>query len=361
MTPRTGVRLVTLAAAAALALSPAFGQGRGTGSTGTPPAGGTGAAGAGGTTTGSPGRGTIPSTQPSQQQQTPQTLPPPIFINGRVVMEDGSPLTEIVTIERVCNGQAHSEGYTDIKGYFGIELGARNNGVLQDASEYGPDTFDVAGRSGSGLGGFGSSSNPLSMGADRFMNCELRAKLAGYRSQTISLALRRPLDDPNVGVILLHKIGAQEGGTVSAVSLAAPKDARKAFDKGMDGLKKRKPEEAEKNFEKAVQIYPKYATAWQQLGVLQAKAGKNEEAKKSFQTAMESDPKFTDPYLQLSLIALQAKDWKEAADLSDRLVKLDPFSYPQGYFFNSVANYNLKNVDAVEKAAREAERLDTRH
>jgi tetratricopeptide (TPR) repeat protein len=288
-------------------------------------------------------------------------MPTPIFINGRVMMEDGSPLPEIVTIERVCNGQTHAEGYTDLKGYFGIELGARNNGVMQDASNYGLDSAGNFGSPGmSGMSGGGSSS--LSMGMDRFMNCELRAKLAGYRSQSVSLAMRRPLDDPNIGVILLHRTGATEAGsTVSAVSLKAPKDARKAYEKGMDALKKRKTDDALKNFEKAVEIYPQYATAWQELGILQAKAGKAEEAKKSFETASQADPKYIEPYLQLSLIAIQARNWQEAADLTDKVVKLDPFGFPQAFFFNSVANYNLKNVEAAEKSARQAEKLDTRH
>ena len=40
---------------------------------------------------------------------------------------------------------------------------------------------------------------------------------------------------------------------------------------------------------------------------------------------------------------------------------LDPYSYPQAYFFNSVANYNLGKKEAAEKSAREAQKLDTQH
>ena len=47
--------------------------------------------------------------------------------------------------------------------------------------------------------------------------------------------------------------------------------------------------------------------------------------------------------------------------MTDKLVKLDPFDYPQAFFFNSVANYNLQNFEAAEKSALAAERLDTRH
>jgi len=58
---------------------------------------------------------------------------------------------------------------------------------------------------------------------------------------------------------------------------------------------------------------------------------------------------------------MRAKRWQELADVTEKTVKLDPFTYPQAYFFNSVANYNLHNFQEAEKSALEAERLDTRH
>ena len=42
-------------------------------------------------------------------------------------------------------------------------------------------------------------------------------------------------------------------------------------------------------------------------------------------------------------------------------MKLDPFDYPQAFYYNSVANYNLQHFEVAEKSAVAAERLDTRH
>lgn len=196
----------------------------------------------------------------------------------------------------------------------------------------------------------------------RYMNCDLRARLSGYRSQSVSLAMRRPMDDPNIGVILVHRQSTgEEGTTVSAISLAAPKDARKAFDKARDSFKKNKVDDAAKNYQKAVDLYPKYATAWYELGRIHAAQGRPDDARKAFESARESDPKYVEPYIQIALLASKNMQWREVADLTDRAIKLDAFDYPQAFFFNAVANYNLKNVDAAEKSAREAERLDTRH
>src|SRR5205814_5726737 len=116
-----------------------FGQNKGgggttgTGSTGagTTGTGTTGTTGTGATTTGRP---TNP-TNPNPTQPTPNvSIPQPIFISGRVVMEDGTALTEPLVIETDCNGVGHSEGYTHAKGDVEIELGA-NRGVNEDASE----------------------------------------------------------------------------------------------------------------------------------------------------------------------------------------------------------------------------------
>ncbi|HTP35600.1 MAG TPA: tetratricopeptide repeat protein [Candidatus Acidoferrales bacterium] len=369
MTPTVWVRAITVAAASCLLLIPGFGQSKG-GATPTTPTG-TGTTGSTGTPTNTPGRIGTPTT-PNSTTTTPTQpstgVPQPIYVSGRVTLEDGTPPPQPAVIETVCSGAPHGEGYTDAKGYFGIELGSRNNAMIQDASEMGSMSginnpmMSSAGAGGTSPMSSGSRLGGIDGAERKYMGCDLQAKLAGYRSQQVSLTGRRPMDDPNVGVILLHRIGAaEEGQTVSMVSLAAPKDAKKAYDKGMDSLKKKKFDEAEKNFEKAVEAYPKYAAAWFELGMLQAGASKMDMARGYFNRALECDAKFIRPYLQLANLNMMEKRWQDLADVTDKTVKLDPFSYPQAYFFNSVANYNLHNLEEAEKSGLQAEHLDTRH
>ena len=365
MASKNWVRAITAAAAVGF-LIPMAVIGQSTGGTTAPPTTGTGGGTTGSTGGGgaTPGRTTTPS--PSVTTTSPTNtpaavnIPQPIFVSGRVMMEDGTPPPDSAIIETVCNGSTHSEGYTDARGYFAIELG-RRNGVIQDASE-----FNSSGNMNAyGMAGTSTTSRPPGGSESperKYMGCDLQAKLAGYRSQTVPLAGRRSMDDPNVGTILLHRNGpAEEGKTISAVSLAAPKDARKAYEKGLDAIKKKKFDDAQASFEKAVEAYPKYATAWYELGMLQAGQGKMDMARKYFDKAVECDPKFVRPYLQISILELQSARWRGLADVTDKLVKLDPFDYPQAFFFNSVANYNLQNMEAAEKSALAAERLDTRH
>jgi len=363
MAPRVSEWVITIVAGG-LILQPAFSQGRG-GATAAPPTT-SGSSGSTGTTTGTTGIGNkLPTTtNPTTTPNTTTTMPQPIYVSGRVMMEDGNPPDQPVTIERVCSGTPRAEGYTDSKGYFGFQLGQRN-GVLQDASESngsGGIFGDSPTGSNARLGGLGSGSQTAGMGSDmRLMGCDLQAKLGGYRSQSISLTNRRALDNPDVGVILLHRIGPSEGTTVSATSLAAPKDARKAFEKGQDAIKKKKWEEAAKSFQKAVDIYPDYATAWYELGRLQAAGGAPDTARISLECALKADPKFAAPYVELASLEVDAKKWKEVASFSDKGIRLDSFDYPELFFYNAAANYYLRNQDAAEKSVRQAIKLDNNH
>jgi tetratricopeptide (TPR) repeat protein len=359
MSSRLAMAFVSVLTANGLCLSAVFGQVKGPVSTA--PASGTTAPGSvtgsiPGTTSGGT-RGTIPGTVGPSTNAPP---PGPIYISGRVALEDGTvPPPGQVAIERVCNGNPRVEGYTDGRGYFRVQVNGQNPSVFQDASESGAGTYGGFGVDrGSGMGQSGMNG----MGSDvALADCELRARFAGYRSQTVSLINRRELDDPNVGTILLHRMAASEGTTVSAISLAAPKDARKAFGKGQNAVKKQKLDDAAKEYAKAVELYPKYAVAWCELGKLQVRRNQADDARKSFRSAMEADPKFVEPYLRLSFLAAQTQQWQELADVSDLALKLDPFSNPHEFFFNAVAHFNLKEPEAAEKSAREAGRLDTRH
>src|SRR5262249_33528780 len=75
--------------------------------------GGTGGIGGGSSRTSS-----IPQT-PQQQPQMQQ----PIFVSGRVMLDDGTPAPLQTVIERVCQNRVIREGYTDSRGYFSFQLG----------------------------------------------------------------------------------------------------------------------------------------------------------------------------------------------------------------------------------------------
>lgn len=311
------------------------------------------------------GRSPFPTTNPN-------TLPPsqmpqqPIFLSGKVMLDDGTPPPEPVAIQRICNTNPHTEAYTDTKGNFSFQLG-QQLGVIPDASE---QTWGQPGM-GSASPGVGTMGNagPLGgagMGRSRdvttmLMGCTLRAQLPGYRSDSVNLTNHHALDNPDVGVIILHRIGNVEGQTISATSAMAPKDAKKSYEKALNDLKKQKFDDAQKQLDKATEIYPKYAAAWFELGLLQERAKDFDAAKKSYQQALAADPKYLKPYHQLALIAVRDRKWDDVKDTTSRLVRLDPVDYPDAWYYNAVANYELKDYGAAEKSAREGLKVDNDH
>jgi len=281
------------------------------------------------------------------------------------MLEEGTPPPSIAAIQRVCNRTSHTEGYTDGRGYFSIQLG-QDASAFQDASESQLNlgrAYPAGAGAGAGAGGAasGTGSGRGFGPANRLVACELRAQLGGYRSQSVSLAEHGPLDNPDIGVILLHRLEGAEPATVTASTLAAPKPARKAYQKGMSLVKNRKPEEAMTSFREAVRVDPQFASAWFELGRLQAVRGEAGEAHRSFDAAGKAEPRWPDPFLELSLLAVHDHNWAELAEVTGHVLQLNSFDYPQAFLFNAVANFNLRHIDAAEKSVRSAERLDTRH
>ncbi len=288
----------------------------------------------------------------------------PVNISGRVLMEDGSPILQDISIQRVCSGMAKTVAYTDSKGHFSFQWGDRN-AIVTDAADAGSGPGPGRSSSTSGYGGAQSAGGANALAVDpfgsRMMNCELRASVAGYTSDTINLFNRRSGDSPDVGTLMLRRIAGVEGSSVSVTSMMAPKEAKKAYEHGLQSLLKNKSSDASKDFEKAVTLYPKYADAWVNLGKLRIEQQQIEPARTALLKAIEADPKLVTPYVELGLLAAKSTNWQESGKYLDRAVELDPVDYPQAWYADAVANYNLKKYDAAEKSARAAVKLDPRH
>ncbi len=281
------------------------------------------------------------------------------YLSGKVLMDDGSAPPVNVTIQRVCGGSGKPMAYTDSKGRFSFQVG-QSSDVLPDASVDSGEEGRVALMTPIGTSThegrlFGSAANRQLAG------CQLQAVLPGYRSEALDLGQRRYMDNPDVGSIVLHRLANVEGTSISATSYEAPREAKKAYDKGLDAEKKQKWAEAEAQFEKALAEYPKYAAAWFELGTALQRQGNKPKARDAFQKSLEADRRFLKPYLPLSLMAFEEKNWAETVDLTSALTRLDPADYPLAYLLNAIAGASLGRLDLAEKSAREAVKLDTNH
>ena len=197
---------------------------------------------------------------------------------------------------------------------------------------------------------------------ERSLNgCEIRANLAGFQSDSIILAFREALDNPDIGIIHLRRLANVEGFTFSLTTALAPKDARKAYEKGVASAKKQKWPDAERELSRAVETYPKYAVAWYELGRVYQQLKRLDEAGRAYEQAIKMDGKFISPYGQLIVLAVVQQNWENVALYTSQLLKLNPYVTPEVYFYSAVANYNLHKIDIAEGHARQAAKLDAEH
>src|SRR5437867_9821380 len=301
---------------------------------------------------GQQGGGRQPGGQPNIPDRTaPQAptaeIPRQIYLTGSVRLSDGTIPPASVVIERVCGGVVRPEAYTDSKGNFSFIVGGQNAAVFADASVGGISAADPR--------------QPGGVSERSLTGCEIRANLPGFLSDSIILGFRGALDDPEIGVIHLQRLANVEGYTFSLTTALAPKEARRAYEKGLDSMKKKKWADAERDLSKAVEMYPKYAVAWYELGRTYQQQKKLDEANHAHLEAIKIDSKFINPYGELATMAAVQQKWGDVDQYTSQMLKLNPYVVPEIYFYSAVANYNLQKLDLAERRAREAAKADAQH
>lgn len=284
-----------------------------------------------------------------------------MYLRGRVATDDGTPVPYDVMVERICNNRVRQQLYASPRGEFSMQLGSRTDSFF-DASAEPASQADVAGKDSTG-----------GIPRRELRNCELRASASGFRSDVISLAEADTFGSSiEVGAIVVHRAAKIEGMTVSATPYKAPKDARRAYEKGLDAEKSGKLPNAHKYFETAVGIYPKFMNAWFQLGTVLEKENQKDAARRAYTRATTIDTRFLPPYLSLASMAYEAENWTEVLDFTRHIMDLDPLNQAaitgyimdldplncaDAYFYNAVANYKLNRIEDAEKSGLKAEHL----
>ncbi|HEY1204540.1 MAG: tetratricopeptide repeat protein [Bryobacteraceae bacterium] len=247
---------------------------------------------------------------------------------AKIVLEDGTPFSTTPEIIPAINGQGVAACVLDVFGGGTVQYVVRNQ---SDPFCHGSACLD---------GEAGDS-------------CPVRIRLAGYRTTEATLH--------QGAVIVLKRIGDNEGTSVSITAVNAPKDAKKAYESGVAAMAHQKWDVAQKDFERAVAEYPKYAPAWSDLGEALMQDLKPQEARAACEHALEADPRYLKPYLQLARLALSEGRIEDAAHITTRALALNPVEFPGLYYYDAVADLRLKRLDDAERSARRAIELDPNH
>lgn len=300
-----------------------------------------------------PGRSTDPFGGRSQQPDPRTDFQRPLILSGKVLLDDGVPPGEPVAISTVCDGQRVPRGYTNSKGNFTIDLTSSNNMAFADASFSGSGMFGNPGGGFGTSGPFGSdlASRSAGLGRVNLFGCELVAELAGYRSKPVQLGTRSIFDNPDIGTIIMRRLAGVVGASISITSLTAPKKAKKAFQKAVKEMRKKKPnhEKALKELEKSVAGHPQYAAAWNMMGVVHLQMQNAPAAREAFEKAVKADEKYLSPYLPLIKMSLREQRWDDVSRMTGQLLRLNPH-VSEAYFYNAIANFNAGRLEEAEEA-----------
>ena len=292
------------------------------------------------------------------RQSTIQPAPRPIYLSGEVVLSNGEIPPEPVTIERICNGVNTPEDYTDTKGRFSFEVGGDPTLAMSDASVAGGGFGGAGGGRfpGSGIGGFGAGGGGGLSGPDigvDLSGCEIRGVLSGFRSESIQLGRRRPMENPDIGRIVLTPLDGFRGKIVSATTLQAPKKAKASYDKAFREMVKKNsdPEKAIKELDKAVALYPQFAAAWAVMGDAKLKMNNENGAIKAYEKAVEADPDYFRPYEGLIRLGMKQQNWELVDKYSDKALAMNPNQTSMRYA-SALASFSTGDVDSATMTAK---------
>jgi tetratricopeptide (TPR) repeat protein len=147
----------------------------------------------------------------------------------------------------------------------------------------------------------------------------------------------------------------QSGGEpVAMADLRAPKKAQDAFAKGHQAIMKNEVDKARKELEKALQIYPDYASALTLLAVVESTTPELSSALTYAQRATELAPESSLSHTVLASIFNRSGQFNPALKEADKAISLAPLAW-QGYFERA---QSLGAVGRIEEALASASRAD---
>jgi tetratricopeptide (TPR) repeat protein len=289
-----------------------------------------------------------------QNTNDPRSTERAVFFSGDVVLEGGSIPPDPVLIRRVCRGSVQGETWTDSKGRFSFKVEGGGSDTNADASQAPSRDPDLA----RPIGNSSYYSNPIT---SALRGCEVQAVLAGFWSDHANIELKNTLDDTRIGTIILHPVSHDQALTISATSLAAPRNAKSSYDKALSLMREKHWDAAAKELNKAVTAYPKYAAAWFELGILSDMRSDASSAASAWKTSLSCDPRYVKPYEGLAALAERQQNWAELDKYARDWIQLTPEGFPIAYLYLAIASAHLNDVEQAELAARQGLRLDKDH
>jgi tetratricopeptide (TPR) repeat protein len=148
--------------------------------------------------------------------------------------------------------------------------------------------------------------------------------------------------------------------SVSTKQLAIPDKAAREYQEAQKDLARHDAESATRHLERAVELAPQFAMAWNNLGTIAYQTQKYPRAEECFREALRQDPAAYEPLVNLGGVLINLHKLDEAYDHNLHAV----LTRPNDALANAqlgMTYFGLKTLDLAEKYFRRAVELDPAH
>jgi len=159
-----------------------------------------------------------------------------------------------------------------------------------------------------------------------------RLRVSGMGIETVTTAFFpiNPLEQLHTEVVHVKVLrqgttqATPGAATVSVSEMNIPKKASVEMGKGLAAYSKGDMAAAGAHFEKAASEYPRYARAYNMLGVIAIKGANRIKARELFSKSIQIDSTFLPAYVNLARMDLQDQDYAASESLLGKATALDP-------------------------------------
>lgn len=158
----------------------------------------------------------------------------------------------------------------------------------------------------------------------------------------------------------LNIAGGIEHALVSASELAIPARARKEFDKGNHALLKQDLQQARHHLGKAIEIYPAFASAYNNLGVVFARLGQTDREREALHNALLLNDHFPLVYLNWARMDIANANYSDAENALSKACALDA-NDPTSLILLAYSELMGRRFDAALASSQKAHALQEPH
>jgi Tfp pilus assembly protein PilF len=232
-------------------------------------------------------------------------------ISGRVILPDGSFVTENkrITLQTVRGVSASI--FTDAQGQFQFgDLSAGSYQVVVEGDK------------------------------NRFETTTQRVEILRGLPTILTIVLKEKSSDPTKPAAAAISTGELDP--------AVPAKAKKEFDRATNASKEGKPEEAVAYLRKAIAFYPRYLMAHNDLGAQLLELGNLDEAETELRLALEIDPAAFNPMLNLGIVLVKKHELPQAKETLQKAVSIRSQS-PAARLYFGIVLLSSSEPDRAEK------------